>query len=97
MDVREQRQQAENGDKLELQLLRSVRHPLGQGVEAQIDIADGKNGCDQNDADRHHQDVGVTRGRDEGGQMMRRGWVKQFAQATLSVPGNDACGKTRKY
>jgi hypothetical protein len=30
----------------------------------QIEIADGQNGTDQNDADHHHEDIGVTRSGD---------------------------------
>jgi hypothetical protein len=36
----------------------------------QIEIADRQHGTDQNNTDDHHQDVGVTRGGDEGWQMM---------------------------
>jgi hypothetical protein len=48
-----------------LQLLRFVRHLLGQGVQTQIEIADCQNGSDQNDTDNHHEDVGVTGSGDE--------------------------------
>ena len=83
MDVGKERQQAENGDDLELQLLRFVRHALGQRVQPQIDVADRQNGSDQDDANDHHQDVRVTRRGDKRGQMMRRVRMKQLAQAAL--------------
>ncbi|MBN8984209.1 MAG: hypothetical protein J0H32_07005 [Rhizobiales bacterium] len=54
MDVREQRQQAENRDNLELQFLRFVGHPLRQRMESQVDVTDGENCGDQNDADQNH-------------------------------------------
>ena len=49
----------------ELQLLRLVRHLLRQGVQTQIEITDGQNGSDQDDADNDHQGVGVTWSGDE--------------------------------
>ncbi len=49
----------------------------------QIEVADAENGADQDDADDDHQDVGVTGRGDETWQMMRRSWMKGFAQANL--------------
>jgi hypothetical protein len=43
----------------------SVRHLLRQGVQTQTKMIDHQNGTDQNDADNHHQDIGVTRSGDE--------------------------------
>jgi len=61
---------------LELQLLRLVRHSLGQSVQMQIEIAHRQNGADQNDADHHHQGIGVTRRGDEAWQIMGGAWMK---------------------
>ncbi len=42
----------------------------------QIKISDRQNGADQDDADHHHQDVGVTRSGDEAREMMGGVWMK---------------------
>ena len=83
MDVGKQRQQAEHRHDLELQFLRLVRHLLRQGVQTQIKIADHQNGDDQEDADDHHQDIGVARRGDEAWQIMGGAWMKGFAHAIL--------------
>ena len=62
---------------------RPVCHPLRQGVQVQIEIADRENGADQEDADSDHDDVAVTRRRDETRQMMRGKWMQGFTHATL--------------
>src|SRR6267143_6362629 len=49
----------------------------------QIEIAHRQNRADQDDADHHHQGIGVTRRGDEAWQMMGGGWMKCFAHATL--------------
>jgi hypothetical protein len=48
----------------------SVRHLLRQGVQTQTKMIDHQNGTDQNDADNHHQDIGVTRSGDEAWQVI---------------------------
>jgi hypothetical protein len=50
-----------------------VRHLLRQGVQTQTKMIDHQNGTDQNDADNHHQDIGVTRSGDEAWQVMGGG------------------------
>jgi len=42
----------------------------------QIEIAHRQNRADQDDADHHHQGIGVTRRGDEAWQMMGGGWMK---------------------
>src|SRR6266852_317518 len=49
----------------------------------QIKIADHQNGADQNDADHHHQGVGVTLSGDEAREMMGGAWMKCFAHVVL--------------
>jgi hypothetical protein len=42
----------------------------------QIEIAHRQNGTNQDDADHHHQGIGVTRRGDEAWQMMGGAWMK---------------------
>ena len=51
--------------------VRSMRHALGQGVQAQEQVPDPQCCQDQNDARHDHQDVAVARRRDEGAQVRR--------------------------
>ena len=50
MHVREEGQQAQHRDDLELELLRLVRHALGQGVQPQKQEADRQHGETRNTA-----------------------------------------------
>ena len=63
--MREQSQQPQHRDDLELQLLRLVRHPFGQRVQAKEQQSDGKHGQDQKDGHDHHEGVGLTWRRNE--------------------------------
>jgi hypothetical protein len=58
-------------------------------VHVQIEITDSENGDDQKNADGHHQNVGVTRRRDEGRQMMGRVRMKRLAQRALHSNARD--------
>ena len=68
MDVREQRQQAEHGDDLELQLL--VAQPFRQGMKSEENDAQSENYCNHHYGRDDHQDVGLARSRHEPRQMM---------------------------
>jgi hypothetical protein len=76
MNVREKRQQSQNSHDFELKLLRFVRHPLGQAVQSQVEIADRKDCGNQNDTHHNHENVGLTRRCDERRQMVRSQWMK---------------------
>src|SRR5580704_1736276 len=85
MHMREQRDQAQDGDDLELQLLRPMRHPLGQRVEAEEQKTKSQDGKRQDDGHDDHKDIGLARRGDERRQMMRRGRVKWLSHTeTLS-------------
>src|SRR5207248_2169541 len=58
VDVREERQQAQNGHDLELQFLRLVRHALREAMQSQIERSDPDEGSNQKNAHHHHQDIG---------------------------------------
>ena len=68
--------QTEHSDDFELQLVSSVRHPLRQSVQMQIEIADPDHGSDQKNADEDHHDIGIARRRYESWQMMGGAWMK---------------------
>ncbi len=76
MDVGEKREQTQHRHDLELQLLRFVRHSLGQRVHVQIEVADRQNGDKKENADPNHQHIALTRGSDKSWQMMGRGGMK---------------------
>ena len=71
VDMGEQREEPQDSDDLELQLLRLVSHPLRQRVQFQIEIANREDGDDQDDPHHDHQDIRFAGCRDEGGQMVR--------------------------
>ena len=79
--VSEQRQQAQHGDDLELQLMGLVCYALGQGVQAQEQEADRQNGEDQEHGHHHHKDVGLAGRGDERRQMMGCGRVQRIGHA----------------
>lgn len=76
VDVREQRQQTEDGDDFELQLL--VAETFGQGMKTEENGAQSENDCDQHNGGNDHQDVGVARSGQEPRQMMRGGGVLRW-------------------
>src|SRR5713226_3465756 len=49
----------------------------------QVKMTDHQHGTEQNDADNHHQDVGVARSGDEARQMMGGAWMKCFVHVVL--------------
>jgi hypothetical protein len=65
-------------------------------MQMQIKVADSQDGPNKHDADDNHQDVDVTWGGDEARQMMRRGGVKRFAQASLPL-GNDRARTSERH
>ena len=67
--VREQGYKSQHRDDLELQLVRPVRHPFRQRVQAQEQVADREHGDNQENGHHRHQDVGPARVRDEGRQV----------------------------
>ena len=87
--VREQRQQAQHGHDLKLELLRLVGHPLGQRVQVQIEVPDRENGDDQKNTDSDHQDIGITWRGDERRQVMGRAGMNRLAQKTLHSNARD--------
>ena len=80
VDVCEQRQQAEDGDDFELQLL--VAQPFGQGMKPEENSAQSENNRNQHDCRDDHQDVGLARSGQEPWQMTRGGDVLRWRQNT---------------
>jgi hypothetical protein len=88
--VREQRQHAQHGYDFKLELLRLVGHPLRQRVQVQSYRPREQRRSEN--ADRDHQDVGVTRSGDEAWQMMRGAWMKCLAHVVLHLMCRRASG-----
>src|SRR3954464_2087424 len=86
MLMREESQQAQDGDDFELQLLRFVSHPLRKSVQTQKHVADCKNRDDQDDSHRYHQRVGLAWRCDETRQVMGGSRVRGCAH-TLAFRG----------
>src|SRR3954447_1991831 len=78
--VRKERDDAEHGHDLELQLLRLVRHPFGEAVQLPIERANPEYGADQEDPHHHHQHVRAASRREVERQMMRSHRMKLLAQ-----------------
>jgi hypothetical protein len=70
--VREERDQAEDRNDLELELLRHVCHSLRRGMRTQVDIADAQHRENQEDSRRGHQDIHLAGLHDIEREMMRR-------------------------
>src|SRR5262249_53549583 len=68
--VREQGNEAQHGDDLELQLVAPVRDALGQGVQSEEQDTDAQNGAEENHGHDHHEHVGLAGGGDERRQMV---------------------------
>ena len=73
MHVGEQRQQPEDRNDFELQLL--VSETLGQRMQSEEDDADAEHGCDHDERRDHRQDVGLAGRGDEPRQVVRGRWV----------------------
>src|ERR1700751_1249128 len=84
MNVGKERNQAQYGNDLELELLRLMRHSFGKRMQVQIDVADPENRKDQEDAHHDHQDIRLAGPGDVKRQMMRRHRIKLIGQ--LEVP-----------
>ena len=82
--MREERDQAQHGHDLELQLLALVGDPLGQRVQPQEDRAYGQHGHEKHQRHDDHQDVRIALARDEERQRVRRGGVKVGRHASGS-------------
>ena len=67
--MREEGQQAQHGNDLELDLVGLVRHALGQGMQAEKQEADRQHGEDQNTAITT-MTTSVRRGSNERRQIM---------------------------
>src|SRR4051795_66217 len=78
--VRKERDDAQHGHDLELQLLRLVRHPFREAVQLPIERANPKYGADQEDPHHHHQNVRAASRREVERQMMRGHRMKLLAQ-----------------
>lgn len=74
--VREEREQAEDGNDLELDLMPLVRHALRQRVQAQEQNAKSEDTQDKQDRHRDHKGIGLARRGDEHRQMLGRGGVQ---------------------
>jgi hypothetical protein len=84
MHVGEKRNQAEDGDDLELQLLRFVRHALGQAVQFPVQGAHPQEGRHKEKAHHHHQGVRPVGTGNEKRQMMGGCQMHLFAQSSSS-------------
>src|SRR5262245_23499332 len=73
--MREESDEAEDGDDFKLDLVSLVRHPLGESVQTQKQNAEPQNGEQQNCCHDDHQHVGFAGRGDERRQMMRRCWM----------------------
>src|SRR4051812_32860497 len=78
--VRKERDDAQHGHDLELQLLRLVRHSFGQAVQLPIERTDPEHGADQEDSHHDHQHVRAASRREIERQMMRGHRMKLLAQ-----------------
>jgi hypothetical protein len=74
--MREESDEAQDGDDLELNFVPLVRHSLGQSVQAQKQNAEPQNGEQQNRRHDDHEHIGLAGGCDERRQMVRRSRVK---------------------
>src|SRR3954451_19559073 len=77
--VRKQRDQAEYRDEFGLHLVGLVRDVFGQRMQAEEEHAEAEHREQQDARHRHHQDVGLTRRRDEHQQMLNRDRMNGFA------------------
>ena len=74
--MRKECQQTENGHYLELSLLRFVGHLLRQTVQSQIDIANGEDRADEENAHDDHQHIRLAWFGEVERQMVRRQRMK---------------------
>jgi hypothetical protein len=72
----EQGNETQDGDNLELQLMGSMRHSLGQGMQPEEQNAEHENRERQDDAHYDHEPICFTRSGDERRQMVGGSGVK---------------------
>jgi len=73
--MREQSDEAEDSDDFELYFVRPVSYPFRQRMEPEKEDAESEDGKQQNYAHHDHEDVCLTRSRDEGRQMVGSSFV----------------------
>src|SRR5215510_16237277 len=78
MHMREEGNETQDGDNLELQLVGSMRHALWQGMQPKEQNAEHQDGEPQDDGHDDHEPVCVTCGGDERRQMMGGSGVKRL-------------------
>src|SRR5262245_60673545 len=78
MHMREEGNETQDGDNLELQLVGSMRHALWQGMQPKEQNAEHQDGEPQDDGHDDHEHVRLTRGGDERRQMMGGSGVKRL-------------------
>ena len=84
--VGEKRDQAENGDDFELQLVRLVRHAFRQAVQFPVQRTDPENDRYQKNARHHYQCVRAVRSGNKKRQMMRGCRMHLVAQCPSPLP-----------
>ena len=72
---------------LELQLLRAVRHALGQGVQPQEQHAHAEDRNQQKNRHDNHKAIGLSGGSDEARKRMWRGRIDRCGQAGFPRKG----------
>jgi hypothetical protein len=92
MHMREKSNEAQDGDYLELQLVRLVRHPLRQSMQPKEQDAEHQNGEHQEYAHRNHEHVGFAWSGDERWEMMGSRRVKRILHVPL-LPRPGALGE----
>jgi hypothetical protein len=71
--VREEGDQAEDGDDLELEFMSLVGDALGKRMQPEEENSDGQHGPDQEQCHEDHETVGLTGSSDERRQMVGSG------------------------
>src|SRR5262245_6480354 len=79
----EERNETQDSDKLELQLVGLMRHALGQGMQPKEQNAEHQYAERQDDGHDDHKHVGFTRGGDERRQMVGGSGVKRISHTVL--------------
>ena len=82
--IGEQREQAKNGNDIELHFLRPVRHPFGERMDGEKQDADAYDAKHHKPHDDIKQHIGLAGRRDEERQIMRHRWMELIGQCTFS-------------
>src|SRR5262245_26654040 len=92
MHMRKERDEAQDGDNLELDLVRSVCDPLRQRVQSPVQDAERHHSNQQKYADDNHEHIGFAGSGDERRQMVGSSGVEfGHAAGSLSVPWHYGC------